>query len=749
MSYARPAPAVSQGFDAGRLIGALRRRWTLILLTALIGAATGYEIQELRTPLYTAGVTILIDPKRPDVYGADAHFANAMADTTKIGSIVPLISSTLLLKRVVQSEKLANNPYFGGPQSSLIDKGISLLPFLKPEPEITTPEMRETRAVYRLRRSVYAERMNMTYILNIKVSADTPVVAQRLASAVANAYLDDQRSNQQQATTNDGGWLARQVDDLRAELTHSEETVENIRQKYGLTTTGHQTEAISHTQHIADLNTQLSRADGEVTIWRAKAAQADSIRRNRGSLEGIPEVVASEQIGKFHLGLSDLDRKIADLTARYTASYPDLIQAKRDRQTLMQQIDAEASRIVESFHNKLEAAVTQRDNLRIMLAASIATNNVAEYDATNAKGRIALREAQRVVDVNRALYEAQLARLSRVKEQQTRGDVEARIISPAELPTSSTALLKSIFTMVGLFGGLLTGSGVSVIGMFREAKLVDIDWIESELSISCLGMLPLLKRSQLVRAGRCTVTEYLRIKPLSQFAECVRLLRTTLRFASTVPPRIIQVTSAVPGEGKSTIAVALAISSAQAGIRTVLVDLDVRNPSVSKIFNINAADGAADSTQMVSITGSALVPYEKLPLTIVGAGTDPRLRPDMVDTQFLKRLIQELANHCDLVVLDSPPVLAVADAIVISNVADVTLLVVQAETTPKNIVRQAVKMLRANRSPLAGFIINKFKRVGTSEYSAGSYGSYYVAVDVDISTGPGSTKAGPRLRGHS
>jgi succinoglycan biosynthesis transport protein ExoP len=190
------------------------------------------------------------------------------------------------------------------------------------------------------------------------------------------------------------------------------------------------------------------------------------------------------------------------------------------------------------------------------------------------------------------------------------------------------------------------------------------------------------------------------------------------------PPRIIQVTSAVPGEGKSTVAAALATSAAVAGLRTVLVDLDLRNSSVSTLFKLPTSDGVADILHGDSVNGTALQTFGKLPLTVIAGGSSSRLRPDMIGSPELGLMIERLANDYDLVILDSPPILAVSDSVLISKAAEATLLVVQWRTTPRDIVRQGVKVLRSGRAPLLGVVFNKIDVSKVHQYRGSAYGPY-------------------------
>jgi len=173
------------------------------------------------------------------------------------------------------------------------------------------------------------------------------------------------------------------------------------------------------------------------------------------------------------------------------------------------------------------------------------------------------------------------------------------------------------------------------------------------------------------------------------------------------------------------VAAALATSAAIAGLRTVLVDLDIRNSSVSHQFNLQASQGVVDVLQGNSLIGTTLQPIENLPLTVVAAGASSRLKPDTIGSPQFSAMIQHLANDFDLVILDSPPVLAVSDSVLISNVADATLFVVQWHATPKDIVKQGIKVLRSSRANLVGVVFNRIDMSKAHQYEGSGFGAYY------------------------
>lgn len=241
-------------------------------------------------------------------------------------------------------------------------------------------------------------------------------------------------------------------------------------------------------------------------------------------------------------------------------------------------------------------------------------------------------------------------------------------------------------------------------------------------------MIPYLTKKELSVSGRrLTILEYLASHPLSRYADSLRSLRIRLRLGNLDTARVIQFTSAIPGEGKSTAAVSLALSAANSGIRTVLVDLDFRNPAISNMFSIQQREGVVDILRGNAVTGSVLQTHQRLPLRIIGAGSSFRPRPDMMETRQFRHFIEELTKGFDLVVLDTPPILVVSDPALIAGVADTTVVVVAWRSTPQQTVNHAIAALKAANAPLAGIILNKIDLRKIGRYDHAGYGYDYYA----------------------
>jgi capsular exopolysaccharide synthesis family protein len=709
-------PEAAPGLDIKRLLGTLLRGSPIIAASVLVWLALGFVLINELPAKYTSSVSILIDPKRPDAVGADGVFANLSLDSGRVASVEQILVSSAVLGRVVAQEHLAADPAMIRPPGLLAQ--LSHIVFGKPLPPANdSPTERTAMAIERLAKSVKTERVGMTYVVKVNVSADEPHLAQRLAGEVADAYLADQLDTKYAAARRDAAWLKSQLQTLRQNVMDSEAKSEAIRQRYGLVQTDAAPGSSLDRQEVSSLNGQLAEARADVASTGARYEQVQRVEHGGGGLEGLPAVVASKVIGDLRAQQATAARRVADLARHFTDDYSELRAARHDLAAVDAEIAAEVSRVVSGLKNEYEIAVSRRDALQAQVNALVGATTAAP----SAQGRVALREAERVSDANRLQYETALNRLRDVEQQVSREEVEARIISRPELPDGPSFPKPVMFMAGGGVMGLATGLGFVMLRPKLQSRLSDPDDARALLRLPVLTMSPILRRADLMQDGaRISIPDYLLSNPISRYAESLRVLRMALQNL-TDGAHVVQVTSAVPGEGKSTMAASIAMSAASVGKRTVLVDLDFYNPAVGKMFGGQGPEGVIEAILGGGANTFVTRAHETLPLYTMSAGLQSTPRPDVIESSGLRTLIADLAQNYDLVVLDSPPVLAISDPLRIAGLCSATIMVVAWCDTQRDMVQQAVQALREARAPLAGVVLNKVDLRKTGMYGGKSY----------------------------
>jgi polysaccharide biosynthesis transport protein len=330
-----------------------------------------------------------------------------------------------------------------------------------------------------------------------------------------------------------------------------------------------------------------------------------------------------------------------------------------------------------------------------------------------------MRELERQAEANRALYENFLNRFKQTTAQQDIQESDANIISAAVAPTIPSFPKKLTFIGIAfvfaLICGLLVGFGLEQLDNgFRSAEQ-----IEQLAGVSCLGIVPGMPMGRRPH-------DFVLQQPVSSYAEAIRSVRTALRFSNVdAPPKIVVVTSSVPEEGKSVFSVSLARSVARSGGRALLIDCDLRHPTLSGLLgepkgaDLVALFGeGADISQLIQVDDQSSLHY----IPTRGGTANPQ---DLLGSQHMKNFLDSMRARYDLIVLDAPPVLAVTDALVLSHAADATLFMIRWEKTPRPVALGALKLLQTQGRHLAGVVLTRVNVRKHAKYGYGDYGYYY------------------------
>jgi capsular exopolysaccharide synthesis family protein len=713
-----PPPVEMGGLDVRFLVRRLLRGLPIILICAIAGTVGGYFLMSKLPAKYSSSVSILIDPKRPGSYGADTEFANAYVDNSKVSSVEILLQSSKLLRVVVDKLHLADNPLYGGLEPSKLSVVKSWFTGKKAVMPTLTPAEREALAMGRLWMMVHPARIGITYVIRLDVTASNGPDAARIAGTLADAYIDDLVDSKLDASRRDAAWLSDRMKSQREELIKSEVEVASIQHKFGIVGGDSTTDPAVDRQSVTGVNEELIRVEGEVAAAQSRYEQAESLLKNGGNLESLPDVAESPAIQDLRRKQAEASQQLANLSVRYARNYPTVKQAERDVDALSGLIAREVQRIVVGLKTQYDQAVAHKNALTGEMNRLVGVVNAT----SNAEGRVELREAERIAEANRVAYEASLNKLRELQQQESRLDVEARVISGPDIPeTPSFPRAIQILPAGGVLG-LLFGFGLACVLPLGRPQIETAAQVERGMALQVLATIPYLSASRLThRKRQLSIPEYLTIYPFSPFAETIRLLRFRLRSPAHAGGQVVQVTSAIPGEGKSTIAASLAISAATGHVRTVLIDLDLHHPAASRLLGNDSRVGVVDILLGDATSDRAVQAHQSLPIAIISAGSINTLRPGIIESKQLADLIRKLRQDYDLVIVDTPPVLSLSDSVLISRLVDLTLLVVAWRDTPRSLIDKAVNILRSTGAPLAGVLLNKVSQPDESSYISDKY----------------------------
>jgi capsular exopolysaccharide synthesis family protein len=511
---------------------------------------------------------------------------------------------------------------------------------------------------------------------------------------------------------------------LRVQVRQSEEAVAKFRKEHNLIATSSEGKVTISEQQLSELSAKLITARAETAEKRAKYEQAAQVSARGGNLQAIPDVVRSPVISQLRAQQAEVARKEADLVARYSDQHPLVINARAERRDIDRSIAAEVQRVLINLKNDYDVAKSGEQSLQASLA------QVSGETGLDDSVGVRLRELERLNTANKTLFDNFLSRAKITQEQSSFEEREARVISPATKPPTPSFPKKGLVEALAGVVGLLLGIGGAVALDMLNAGFMTARELEEKLGQPVLSSLPLLSdKDRKIDDKILDPARYLAAKPLSRYAEAVRNIRVGIQMADVDhPAKVILITSSVPAEGKSTLAQSLALSAEKAGQNVLLIDGDLRHPSTSKYFGLEAKPGLVD----LLIGGAAFdeIVLREGGLTVIPAGAKSQNPPDLLGSARLKLVIDKLRSVYDYIIIDSPPVGPVIDAKVIAVLADKVVFAVAWKTTPREIVAENVNYFQRDHK-LAGVALTRVDesqapRYGAyAQYSGDYYEKYY------------------------
>ena len=726
------APAAeSDAIDLRQVQDFFWRRWKLILSTAAVIAVVTYIALLAVTPRYTATAQVLLDPNKQKLLGANSIMSELSLDSGNVDSQLSLIRSTNLLRRVVDNTKLTQDVEFGVAVTpglfSLLTSWFSTeheaqLKTAPASSDAISPDV--LRSIGRLRSALEVTRVQRTYVIAIAVTSEDPAKAASLANAVAAAYVVDQLDARYEAAKTASNWLAQRMEGMRTQVKQSEEAVANFRREHNLVTTSSEGKLTINEQQLSDLNGKLVTARAETAAKRAAYEQAQQMQSQGGSLQTVSEVVRSPVISQLRNQQAQAAQKIAELVSRYNDDHPLVVRGRAELRDINNSIANETGRIITNLKNEYDVAKAREDSLQKSL------DQISGVNGRDDSVGVRLRELERNNAANKTLFESFLSQ-AKITDAQSTFDVrDSRIISPASKPGAPSFPKKTLMLSLALVVGLLIGVGGGVALDMLNSGFTTQREIEEKLGIPVLASIPLVDATVRTINGQVfDLPRYCGAKPLSRYAEAIRTLRMGVQMADVDDPaKVVLITSSVPQESKSTIALSLAYSALQAGLRTVIIDCDLRHPTVSKFFGLEKSPGLVDLLAGTVGVERAIVSRDNL--TVIPAGSKSQNPPDLLGSARMKGLVEKLRETYDYVIIDTPPVGPVIDAKVAIQLADKVIYAVRWQSTTREMVAQSIEGLGAGRK-LAGIVLGvvdetKVPRYGRySYYSSYHYKNYY------------------------
>ena len=714
-------PQNETAFDLTDLLRVIRVRKKIILGTALaVVAVTALALFRL-TPLYTAKALVMLDQRQNKVEDVNAVLSGLPTDPTSIENQVQILRSRSLLSRVIDKQHLMDDSEFGAAKPNLLVGVVYYLNPLHWFPNLATTKtdaemLQEQRnaIIDRLLGSETVAAQGRSSAILISFDSADPNKATAICNAIADAYVEDQLEAKFEATQKATQWLADRIQELSVQVQTAEAAVQEYKAENGLTETVNGTSLVD--QQMADLNGQLITMRSDLAEKEARYARVLQLQKT-GHAEDVTQAVESPLIATLRGQETDLLRQEADLTSKYGPRHPKMLDLESQKRNLQAKIAEEVGRVVQTVGNDVAIARARVGSLQASL------NKLTGASTVDNKARVKLKELEARSSSSRQLYEAFLGRFKEAQGQEGIQTPDARIISRAELPHAPSFPNKSLSFGVAIPGGFLLGFLLAMLAERLDAGFRTVHQIERLLGVPVLSTLPEILG--LDKTGGQAADRIID-KPMSSFAEAVRGLQMGLVLSNVDNrPKVVLVTSSVPSEGKTTVAISLARLAAQQRLKALVIDADLRRPTVAETLGLKKSENGLVQLLLGDATlDQCLVPDPKSTAMILPAYKTPGSPPDMLGSIAMERNLEGLKSHFDLIILDSAPLLPVNDTKVIARLADTVLFVVRWEKTPRDAVIEAARALVDIHAHVAGVALTRANAERYRYYSYG-YQNYY------------------------
>jgi exopolysaccharide transport family protein len=732
--------------DLVQLFRLLRRHLRVVIATPIILIAIAIAFVTVVKPLYTATATVLIDPRRATIADPNnqAVLSNFGTDDATTESQVMLTQSIAVLRRVVDSLKLTEDQEFKSDPSP-IEPIINFFWARKTAPGTSPEDFAKANAIEILQKRLKVARQRSTFLADISVTLQDPAKAAQIANAIADASLSEQVRSKYEATKIANTWLDRQIAELKARVLASDKAVADFRAANNLIATQG---ATVNDQQLTDLNNKLIDARAATAEARAKYEQARTIaQRGTADAGSLVEALSSNTITQLRAQYGELTKNAADLTSRYGPRHPLVIAAQAQVRNTDRLINEEVQRILESRRQTFEAAATRESSLQESLDA------LQTVSTESGQAQIRLRELQREADANRALYESFLSRYKETGAQESLEMPDSRLVTRAQTPVRPSYPKTFLIVAVAAVLGLGLGCAFALLNEFLDPRIKTPQQAETATGIPSIAAVPIVGLRELAkraRRGRNELSRYdpklVRLlppalqppimryateEPISMFAEAVRAVRLAVQNAANGKTgQITMITSAMDGEGKTTLATNLAFSFATMGLRTILVESDLRNPELTRSLCPRVPGGLVEVAMGQLPLHQAILVDRTTNLSILPAPSPKNraLLANFVFSDAMGIILDELRRHYDMIIIDAPPLIPLVDGRALGQYADHIVLATHWGRTPQDLLVRALDHLHYVRDRVLGTVLTlvDFRQVGLYDhyYQSSHYRPY-------------------------
>ncbi len=675
-------------------------------------------------PVYTATTKVSIERVTPATGGSTG--INWYAMQKYPGTQYQILKSKSVAKQVVESLKLWEHPYYNKANTEAVGGWRRYLPFLKNEKKKEDTRSEEQKLadkkkalVAMVQGGISVKPVKDTYVVEISFSSSSPELAALIANGVVDAYIKRNLDARFREVKKISDWMTKSLGGISTQLDSSEGKLQQYRSKENLLDVGKGASGFL-TEQLDDLSNKVIKERIVNNQLKVLKRQAD-----RFSKMPLEEVLNNPSIYK-HPTLSELKtvevaatRKLAELKKRYGPKHPKMKQAMNEVEAIQDRYRQLIPSIIRGIDEDFEVS---RQNLASLERQFESLKK--KVQSANVKG-FELERLKQDVEGNRKLRDLFMEEYKQTSLNSSFETDRVRVVDPAMVPSAPSRPNKRRIVMMSVLVAIFVGIGLAFLIDYLDQTIRTSEDTERKLGLITMGLLPQLSKKKIRKGDVHPERAYFEDES-SNFSETIRTIRTSVALSALDHPhKVILSTSSVPGEGKTTVACNLALSMSQLE-KTLIFDADMRRPSAMKIFGYDhRSPGMSELLAGEAEFKDVLHKVEGTNLHVITAGTVPIDPLDLLASNKFKLMLGQLAKVYDRIVIDSPPVSMVSDAVLLSNLADAVIYVIKSDSTNTKIINATLQKLRRANAHVIGAVINNVDIKKMSRYYGYGYGKYY------------------------
>ena len=709
----------AEGLDVASLLEAARRRYVVFLLVFVAVLALAIVLTMRQPKRFTASATVMMDPRQVQVFqrGAAPDVSGDLSLSTEaVATQVQIIASRGMAERVVDALHLDQDSRLTESAPGLRGRLAAAVGHLlgAPPPRPLTPEERRQAVIDLVQANLDADRVGLTYVIGLKYTDRSPERAAAVANAYAGAYIQQSLQGKTDATQQAGSYLNARMRELSDQAAADAAAVQQFKVAHNLIGASG---ATLTEQEISSLNGQIATARAESAADQARVDTAKA-QLAKGSLgDDVGAALGSPVIQSMRSQRAQISGQLAELNSRYGPQYPDVIKAQQQLGDLDQQIRIEIKRVI----SNLQATAQVSQGRLISLQGTLSQSRGSLVN--NTRSEAGLIQLQQKAVSSQTLYDNYLGRFKEIVASSGTEQSDARIVTQAQPPaTPSSPRIVLDFALGVIIAGFLA-TLAAVVAELGDRSFATGAEIEKRLRTAYLGSIPLL--TSVARGSRRSPTEYIVENPFSVFAEGFRNLKVSILHArGEGGPVVVAVTSPLTAEGKTTTSVCLGETSSLQGARTIVVDCDLRRRTLQRFLQKTPSIGLVELIEGKVSLDDVIVIDERSGLHFLPLADKQLTASDILGAKAMEEVLHELRKRYDFVILDTAPLLALADARTLAAKCDAVVLLCRWRKTPQDAVKSALRLLQTSGAAIAGVALT---RVDVRKQSAHGYGdsTYY------------------------